>query len=228
MWGNSHGVLEALWRFAETHPNVILELKSKSDNIAWLVKHPPPANVICTWSLNPQPLIEQEELGAASLARRLGAARAVADLGNLVGFHFHPMVRYQGWQEGYQGIAGQLEETFAPAEVALVSIGTLTFIKPVLKKLRREGRASRILQMPLVESAGKWSYPPEVKVALFRTLYRAFGEEWRERVFFYLCMEDHGLWQKVFGHEYGDNEALERAMIGHYRDKIEGLQGRRA
>ena len=59
MWGNHQGVLEALCDFAERHPNVILELKTKSKNISWLLKNKIPANLICTWSLNPQTIIEK-------------------------------------------------------------------------------------------------------------------------------------------------------------------------
>ena len=54
MWGNHKDVLEALCDFAQRHPNVILELKTKSKNIGWLLKNSVPRNIICTWSLNPQ------------------------------------------------------------------------------------------------------------------------------------------------------------------------------
>jgi spore photoproduct lyase len=67
MWGNHQGVLEALCVFAENNPNVILELKTKSKNIGWLLKNPVPRNVICTWSLNPQTIIDHEEHLSASL-----------------------------------------------------------------------------------------------------------------------------------------------------------------
>jgi len=39
MWGNSHGVLEALLEFARRHPNVILEFKTKSANVKYLLEH---------------------------------------------------------------------------------------------------------------------------------------------------------------------------------------------
>jgi len=46
MWGNRFGVLGALLDFARRHPNVVLELKIKSKNIAYLLKHPVPRNLI--------------------------------------------------------------------------------------------------------------------------------------------------------------------------------------
>jgi len=38
MWGNRGGVLDGLFEFARENSNVILELKTKSDNIEYLLK----------------------------------------------------------------------------------------------------------------------------------------------------------------------------------------------
>ena len=223
MWGNRAGVLEALLNFARQHPNVILEFKSKSDNIAYLLEHDVPKNVICTWSLNPQVIIDNEEKRTASLEQRIQSARALADKGVLVGFHFHPIVLFEGWKEAYSAIADELTQRFTCKEVALISMGTLTFIKPVLKKIRLRAQKSKILQMPLIDANGKYSYPLELKEEMFSTLYKAF-KPWHEDVFFYLCMEDESLWKNIFGYEYVNNDAFEEAMLKAYTQKIKGRQ----
>jgi spore photoproduct lyase len=215
--------MDALFEFATTHPNVILELKTKSDNIDYLLKNPIPENIITTWSLNPQSVIDHEEHRTASLEARLNAAKAIANKGNLVGFHFHPMVYHEGWEEAYGQIAQRLIADFDPSSVALVSMGALTFIKPVIKKLRRRAMPSKILQMPLTQTNGKFSYTFTQKQMLFSSLYRAFSP-WHGKVFFYMCMEEIGLWERVFGYEYPDNEALEIAMIEAYKAKIAGVK----
>lgn len=221
MWGNQAGILDALLAFAERHPNVILEFKTKSKNINHLLKREIPPNVLCTWSLNPQVVISHEEHLAASLDERLNAARRLADKGALVGFHFHPMIRYDGWQSGYGGIFERLCGSFDVDEVAMVSLGTLTYIKPVIKQLRdRPGFKSRVLQMPMVEAEGKLSYPEEIKREMFSFAYQSLAA-WHGRVFFYLCMENPRLWQPVFGYDYASNEAFEEAMKRSYFDKIE-------
>jgi len=223
MWGNREGVLDALIAFAQKYPKVILELKTKSQAIDYLLSVPSlPRNMLFTWSLNPQPVIDHEERYCASLEQRLQAARALADKGALVGFHLHPMMLYRGWEEGYTALAKRLLTRFSPQEVAMVSLGTLTFIKPVLKSLRREARPTKILQMPLVQTYGKFSYPLKTKKEMFSLFYNALSP-WHEKVFFYLCMEDKGLWNEVFGFEYVSNEALERAMKKAYREKIQGV-----
>lgn len=220
LWGNKHGILDALVDFAKSNPNVILELKTKSANINYLSKIEIPRNIICTWSLNTQTIIENEEHKTASLQQRLDAARKIADRGTIIGFHFHPIVHYSGWHEEYESIYSHIQSRFNPTEVAMISIGTLTFIKPVIKKIRARSFHSKILKMPLVETAGKLSYPEEIKLELFRLAYNSFTREWQDHVFFYLCMEDQRLWNKVFGYEYKSNHEFEQAMKYNYLRKI--------
>ncbi len=225
MWGNHNGNLAALCRFAEQNPNVILEFKTKSKNIKWLLDNDYPANVLCTWSLNPKELIDNEEHQAASLAERLKSARKIADKGRLVGFHFHPMIWYQGFEQAYADIARLLVERFEPREVALISMGTLTYTKDVMRTIRKRDFKSKILQMPFEKVAGKYAYPDEIKISMFQGLYSAL-QAWHEKVFFYLCMEPAELWEPVFGvPDYADNATFENAMKRAYLEKIEAIGG---
>lgn len=208
-WGNKNGVLDALFAFARKHPNVLLELKTKSDNVRYLTQSDVPDNVVCSWSLNTSTIIENEEHFTASLDRRLVAARRVADRGVGVAFHFHPMVYYDGWREDYTAVAGRLIDTFNPSEVRFLSLGSVTMTKPVIKKIREAGNPTRILQMDFVpDPHGKLTYPDEIKVEMFGAMLDALSH-WRECVFMYLCMEKREIWERTFGYAYGDNETFE-------------------
>ena len=135
------------------------------------------------------------------------------------------MIHYADWREDYRVLLQRMLENFSADEVALVSLGTLTYIKPVIRQLReRKGFRSKILQMPMVESDGKLSYPQAIKEEMFRFAYQSL-QPWHEAVFFYLCMENHRLWQPVFGYDYPSNQALEAAMLTAYRNKIEVKRG---
>ncbi|OOZ37743.1 SPL family radical SAM protein [Solemya velesiana gill symbiont] len=225
MWGNSHGVLQAQIEFARKHPNVILEFKTKSANVSYLLNHDLPPNIICSWSLNTPTIISNEEHASAPLEKRLDAAKHLAEKGVIVGFHFHPMIHYQGWKEEYADLFNILQTSFFdPKQVAMVSLGTLTFIKPVIKKIREQGSRSQILKMPMVDTEGKLSYPGEIKLELFSHAYNSFSSQWQKEVFFYLCMENHNIWKPVFGIEYESNEAFEQAMKQSYSGKIERLR----
>ena len=221
MWGNSHGTLDAVIEFADTHPNVILELKTKSANVNHLLRAKAPKNILCTWSLNTPTLIQHEEHGTASLEKRLLAARKVADAGFIVGFHFHPIIQYDNWAQDYATVIQQLSTQFSPEEVALVSMGTLTYIKSVMRDIRKRAIPSQILKMPLVDAEGKLSYPDDIKLSLFSHVYECFPESWKSQVFYYLCMENQRLWKPVFGFDYGSNTEFEMAMKNAYLAKID-------
>jgi len=219
MWGNKHGILEALFEFARKNQNVILELKTKSDNISYFLENDVPKNILCTWSINTPTIIKNEENLSAALEQRIGSSRKLADKGVLVGFHFHPIVVYENYLEEYKQTVNILLKNFKPEEVVLVSLGTLTFIKPVIKKLRGRDFKSKILQMPLENASGKQSYPLSVKEEMFKGVYNAF-EPWHGKVYFYMCMEDESLWKKVFGYEYAHNDEMEKDMINSYLKKF--------
>lgn len=227
MWGNREGILDDIFQFADKNKNVILELKTKSNAIGYFRKNKIPSNVIVTWSLNTDIIIEAEEHHTASLQDRLNSARAIADMGILVGFHFHPIVEYKGWETEYHSIIDFIQENFIPEEVALISLGTLTFIKPVIKQLRKRKLESKILQMPLTDAEGKFSYPLDIKKQLFSSVYNRFSEKWKTMVYFYMCMEEKSLWKDIFNKEYKTNDEFEEDMNDHYIRKIKCLENRK-
>ena len=212
VWGNRAGILDELCRFADEHPNVLLELKTKSANVSYFLERSVPSNLVCSWSLNTAPVIEHEEHFTAPLERRLAAARRFADGGRKVAFHFHPMVHHDGWDTEYPALAERLLASFDPDEVAFLSMGSVTFIKPVMKQIRQRGEPTRILQSELVaDPHGKLTYPDDLKVRMFQTMYRTFAP-WHGRVFMYLCMEKATIWDRAFGWRYASNDEFERAF----------------
>ncbi|MBW2734433.1 MAG: DNA photolyase [Deltaproteobacteria bacterium] len=210
--GNHERVLEELCAFAADHPHVLLEFKTKSDRVEPLLELSPPSNVVCSWTLNPQVVIDNEEHHTATLAQRIEAARRVANAGLKVAFHFHPMLHYAGWREGYADIAKELVARFDPTEVLFCTMGSVTLIKPVLREIRRRGGETKILQMDLTpDPHGKLTYPDAVKIVLYRSLYEGLAP-WKDEVFFYLCMEPEAIWQASLGFSHVDNESFERAF----------------
>jgi len=220
MFGNREGILDALFEFARTNPNVILEFKTKSDNIKYFLENDIPKNILCTWSLNTKTIIDNEEHLTASLEKRINAARKLADKGVKVGFHFHPIVEYENYLDEYQEIYKKLILEFDSNEVALVSFGTLTFIKPVIKQLREREFRTKITQIPHTNASGKTSYPHTTKVEMFKHAYESF-KPWHKDVFFYLCMEEHEMWAESFGYNYSTNNDFEKAMLSAYAKKID-------
>jgi|TARA_B110000116_G_scaffold266849_2_gene278204 spore photoproduct lyase len=221
--GNREGVLDAQLKFARANPNIILEFKTKSNNISHLLKTDLPNNVFVCWSLNPQLFIDHEEHGTASLNQRLKAAKDLSNKGVLVGFHFHPIVYYEGYEDDYKNIVNKVMTMFEPSEIAMISMGTLTFIKPAINKLRSTGLKSKVLQIPMADAVGKSSYTKEIKKEIFSTVYDEF-QPWHKDVFLYLCMEESSIWESVFGSYYKQNIDFETALFDSVSSKMNKLE----
>jgi spore photoproduct lyase len=202
LWGNKNGILQDLCDFARANANAIIELKTKSANVAWILENDIPANVCCSWSLNPQVIVANEEHKTASLERRLEAARAVADKGVKVGFHFHPMMWFEGCEEAYRDLIARVTAMFRPEEVLWVSLGCVTLLKGFAQDFRLKYRHSKLLQMETETTPdGKITYAFAVRERLYRNALEALAP-WRGKVFQYLCMEHKPMWDAVMGFAY--------------------------
>ena len=222
VWGNRNNILEDLCDFAKARKNILLEFKTKSNNTSYFLKNNDlPKNIVCSWSLNPQTIVDNEEHGTASLDGRLKAARDVADHGVKVAFHFHPMVYYDQWEADYAAVCQRIMKEFDPNEVLFISFGSITFIKPVVKKIRERDMGSRILQMEFERAPkGKLTYPEEVKMKMFHSMNKNF-KSWKEKVFFYLCMEKAIFWDEVFGFHYPENQDFADAFEKSISTKVD-------
>ena len=198
-----------------------MELKTKSARTDW-IHSGIPANIVSTWSVNAKtPALKEEHL-AANPKARIEAAAKCAQAGHLVGFHIHPMVFFSGWENEYSDLVMSICDNIDPENAVMVGIGTLTFTKQNLRTLRQSGRPTRVTQMPLAPIAGKFSYDNETKRRMFRHVYSCFPQDWKDKVFFYLCMEDPSLWEPCLGRSYACNADFEADMKKFYMAKIHG------
>ena len=185
----------ALINFFKRVPLWTLEFKTKSNNIKNFINLPHAGNVIVSWSLNPQYIIEREEHGTASLEERLQAARHCRNQGYLVAFHIDPVIYHPEWKENYQTLTQKITSLFKPKEVSHISLGALRF-QPEQRHLMRErfGLNSLITQGEYFKSQdGKLRYDSQVRQKMFTFIHGEFkkqGADWP----IFLCMEDKENW----------------------------------
>jgi len=193
------GVAAELIPYFAEQPNVLLELKTKSDCVDGLLKLDPKGRVVVAWSMNPQSVIDHDEHGTASLSERLNAARRCQNAGYRLGFHFDPMIEYSGWEPDYQDM---IEQTFATVDwrrVAWLSLGVLRDT-PRLKRIMR-GRfpQTQLLtgeQVPCPD--GKLRYFQPLRVDMYSKMVKWIRLA-APTVKVYLCMESREVWEQVFG-----------------------------
>jgi len=188
---------EHLIRAAATHPNLQLELKTKTDRVDHLESVRPKGNAVIGFSLNPEAVARDLEPGAAPLRQRMAAARRAQAAGFRVAFHFDPIV-LQGDSVAetlklYLPLAASLAE-FGPGRIAWVSLGTFRCPASLRERLGTPQLASGRL-VPCRD--GKFRYLQRER----SRLYRALAEELERATGapLYLCMESTAVWRNVFG-----------------------------
>jgi spore photoproduct lyase len=185
--------------FFARQPNVLLELKTKSDCVDDLLGLDPHGRIVVSWSLNPQRVIDLDEHGTASLDQRLKAAKRCQEAGYRLGFHFDPMIEYPGWEREYQAT---LEQTFATIDwrrVSWLSMGVLRNTPRLKRKMRERFPGTHLLAGEQVLCPdGKLRYFQPLRVEMYQNMLR-----WIRRaaptVPVYLCMETKEVWRQVFG-----------------------------
>jgi spore photoproduct lyase len=183
------------------------EFKTKStcvDNLCELA--PPPPNILVSWSVNPQVVIDTEESGAPGLDQRLSAAARVQDAGYHLGFHFDPIFYFSGWEEAYREVVEKIYQVARPDKIAWISLGCLRF-SPWMAPYFTERFAGHPLlagEFFPVPPDGKYRYPQPVRIEIYRKVYewiRSFDKQ----VYVYLCMESAAVYRWALGREVEDD-----------------------
>lgn len=181
--------------FFRQAPHWRLELKTKSAKVDQFLDVEHAGNIIVSWSLNPQHLIDHEEPDTAPLAERLAAARKCRAAGHHLTFHFDPLIYHEGWQDHYRQVVAEVTSQFAPHEVLSISLGALRF-QPEQRHLMRErfGMKSYVTQAETFRSAdGKHRYDLDLRREMFDFVlseFRRHSEDWN----LLLCMETREAW----------------------------------
>lgn len=187
----SHELIE----FFKNFPQWSLEFKTKSDYVDQFINLPHSRNVIVSWSVNPQFIVEREEHGTASLERRLTAARKCVAKGFPIAFHIDPMIWFEDWKTHYGELVDQIAERFSHKEVPYLSVGALRF-QPEQRHMMRQrfGMQSLVMRGELFPSKdGKMRYERSLREEMFQFIiqrFKAHDPDWN----IFLCMEQPETW----------------------------------
>ncbi len=189
-----------LVRFMSDKANAVLELKTKTAAIDNLKNLPHNGRTIVAWSLNSPRIVAREEMRTASLDERLAAAALCASWGYKLAFHFDPIIKHQGWENGYAETVNRLFDTVPRESIVWISMGCLRFL-PALKNIAGERFPhSKFFYEEFIEGLdGKSRYFRKKRVALYRRLFDLLNRRAAVDTCIYLCMESEEIWREVFG-----------------------------
>jgi len=200
--------------FFAARRNAVLELKTKTDCVDTLLELDPAGRVVVSWSVNAAAVVARDEAGTASLAERLQAARRVQQGGYRVGFHFDPLVEFEGWEAGYAATIAAIADAVDPAAIAWISLGSLRLSAALAQAVRARPVPGHVLAAELVPGAdGKARVWRGLRLRMYRVvaarLRAALGG-----VPLYLCMEPPAVWERVMDEVPSDRALGMRLAAG--------------
>jgi len=174
--------------------HAFLMLLTKSNNVDNLLSIEPSRQTVVSWSLNSQNMIEQYELGTASLDERIEAAGKCREHGYRIRFRIDPGILYSNWREGYADLIRKALKVVKPENITL---GMLKFLPGHFNlALRAYGdRARQLWDHGFVRGAsdGKLRYPPKQRVEFYTFLIEAI-RNFDKDVSISLCRETPEIW----------------------------------
>jgi spore photoproduct lyase len=180
-------------------PNGILELKTKTDRIENLEGLDHRGHTVVSWSVNSRHICSTEELKAPPLEERLAAALRCQQWGYRLGFHFDPLVYYEGWESGYRDAVREIFDVVDPGQIAWISLGALRFPPHLRELIQQEFPHSRLPYGEFVPGHhGKLRYFRPIREEMYRKMC-AWIREAAPDVLVYLCMESRFVWERSFG-----------------------------
>ncbi len=176
--------------FFRARPHLQFEFKTKSTNIGGLLAAGGCENVVAAWSVNAGPITQDVEHFTPNLTARLQAACEVARAGYRLGFHFDPVIIYEGYQQDYARTVQEMADTLPHDKIAWISVGTLRFSRELKKRIEMRFIRNRILDGEfLLDFDGKMRYSQAQRVEAYQFLVPLLRRTFPKTVV-YLCMED--------------------------------------
>ena len=176
--------------FFKKYPKSTFEFKTKSVNIANLLKVTPGNNIVVSWSMNPPEVIESTEYFTARLDERLKAAIQCMNAGYKLAFHFDPIIYYKSWEKDYKALVDRIFDEIDPERLAWISLGTLRMTTRLKKIIENRFDEHAILNEEFLPGHDdKLRYPFHIRTHMYQQI-----KKWIQRrksdVYIYLCMEE--------------------------------------
>lgn len=162
------GTCELWTEFAAKHPDLTIEIRTKSANGAMWDRQEPLPNIVYAFTLSPQRIVEQSEHQTPSAQARVSCAVEGMAKGFPVRLCFDPMLYCADWQQEYGSLLQQIdreleERQMTWEQVRDVSVGTFRISKEYMRILRAKEPDSLVTQFPYENVDGVYQYPPKLK-----------------------------------------------------------------
>jgi DNA repair photolyase len=193
------GISRDLIEFCARRDRLLLELKTKTDEVENLLTVDPRGRTLVSWTLSPSRVFANCEKHTAAPARRVAAAHRVLRAGYKVGFHLDPVIAYPEAESDYLALLEELFDSIPPERIAFISLGGLR-MTPALRSVarRRHPRDPLLCGEEVLAPDGRYRTFAPLRANLMRVLERRIAAA-NPAIVRYLCMETPSMYRRVMG-----------------------------
>lgn len=196
----SDSTLELVPFFAK-FDNATLELKTKTDRIDNLVslKNKHNEKTVVSWSVNASSVNVNDEAMTVSVNERIQAAAKVIEAGYRVGFHFDPLIYFDGWEDEYSDLVKNIQSNIDMNRIAWISVSTLRY-KPDMQEImiKRFPQSKIPYGEQFLAKDGKLRYIQPLRFKMINFIWDLLKKP-KSDLPVYMCMESSFAWKQISG-----------------------------
>ncbi len=143
--------------------NAVLELRTKSTQIRSLLEIEPQPNVVVAYSLSPERIAKEVEIGAPSLKKRVEALQKLQSHGWRIGLRFDPIIWHGDYLNDYRTAISQVFGALNCDEIDSVTLGGFRLPKGFYKIMHTLHPEHWLFNSGLSEQEGMIVYRDEIE-----------------------------------------------------------------
>ena len=211
------GLAEEIIHKTAVLKNVMIEFKTKSDNVEHLLNIPEKGNTVLAWSLNTERNIEMYENGTARLDRRIEAAVEAEKAGFYIAFHFDPIIFYNGYLKDYIDVIERIFKKVNPENIVWISMGCFRYSSGFKEVIRQKFPDEQMTTEEMFPGHdGKYRYLKNRRYNIYNEMKEKIYK-FSKKPFVYLCMETDSMWKRVFDYDFRSSNELEKFFSDHLK-----------
>lgn len=155
------GITAGWCNFTLSHPDLKIEIRTKSAYDVSMLAIPPCDRIIFAWTISPDEITSSFEHNTPLPAIRINAARTAVNNGYTVRLCFDPMIYVPDYREIYGRLYKNVFDVLNARDILDVSLGLFRISSTYIKSMRKK-RSCRITMYPYSNIDGVCAYEKEL------------------------------------------------------------------
>jgi len=155
--------------FSKHHPNLHLEIRTKSANFRAMQALTPSKQIVLAWTLSPQEIIDKYEHHTPALLARLRAIKSAIEKGWQVRICIDPMIYDEHFEELYPPLLDTIFYHVKPESLFSLTLGSFRMSHQHLKKIKKM-RHSDLAFYPYEVTEGIVAYPKDLEQKMLQIM----------------------------------------------------------